>query len=168
MLLASVAKSGSVDVDMKPASACLMRFVAELHSLVADIVPRHLVLVIIERHRVRDNLHTVVQRAVGLYVDVLETVPIRLIENQLGIFTVFSALVNFKFNTEKTLAVAVKQRVGLVAVIVDCAAIVLLIAVVAVRVIIAVRVVRFVQVNDSSAVLARCIIAVVAALAECL
>ena len=109
-----------------------MRFVAELNRLVADIVPRHLVFVVLQTHRVRDDFHTVVERAVRLYVDVFKPVPIRLIENQLRIFTVLSAIVNFELNPEESLAVAVKQRVGLVAVIVNCAAIVLLIAVVTV------------------------------------
>ena len=113
MLLASVAKSCSVNVDMKSASACLMRFVAELNRLVTDIVPRHLVFVIVERHRVCDDFHSIVQRAVRLYVNVLKPVPIRLVENQLRVFTVFPALVNFELNTEKALAVAVKQGSGL-------------------------------------------------------
>ena len=73
---------------------------------------------VFKRHRVRDELQTIVQAAVRLDVQVLR-VRIGDIQQLLGVIAVCATVINFELNAEMTQAFSVEYKVGRVAVLMD-------------------------------------------------
>jgi len=73
---------------------------------------------VFKRHRVRDELQTIVQAAVRLDVQVLR-VRIGDIQQLLGVIAVCATVINFELNAEMAQTFAMKNKVGRVAVFVD-------------------------------------------------
>ena len=59
----------SVHMDVQTAGVCHMGTIAHVNSLLKDIVPVHLIQMIVKSHRVRDDFKTVIETAVALAVD---------------------------------------------------------------------------------------------------
>jgi hypothetical protein len=90
-------------------------------------------------------------------------VPIGDFEQLLGVIVVMSAVVNLQFHTEKTFALSIQDRDGLIAIFTDGAA-VLFVAVEAE--IISIGIIAVVVMHDSVAVVAAGVMIVIAALAQ--
>ena len=159
------AEGCSVDVDVKSASAGLMAAIIHVDSGFHYLRPGHFIFVIAERHRVSYDFHPVVQTSVGFYVDVLRN-PVADTQKRISVVAVLTALVDFKFHAEITLAVTVKYRVGLVAVFVNGAVLTFLVTPVAIGVIVVIFVICVIPMNDSAAALAGRVVIIVAGVAE--
>ena len=129
------------------------------------LCPGHFVLVVFQRHRVGHYFHTIVQTAVGFYVDVLRN-PVADTQKRISVVAVLAALVDFKFHAKIALRVTIKDGVGLVIVLVNRTVLAFLIAPIAIGVIVFIIVVGVVPVNDSAAALAGRVIIVVAGVSE--
>ncbi len=102
-----------------------MAVISEPERFRNHIMPRHLIAVIVEGHGVGDDLHSVVKRAVRLYVDLLvKRIPD--VKDLVRLFAVLSAAVNFKLNAEEARTFSVENGCGLVGIVVDRGAFVFL------------------------------------------
>ena len=64
-----VTKSVPVDMNMQTAGTCLVRAVAHFYRFMQESLPVHVMLMIVKRHWVRNDLEAVVNTAIGLDVD---------------------------------------------------------------------------------------------------
>ena len=122
---------GAVDVDVQAAGGSLMGAVFEVDGLIHDLAPRDGGNVIVQRHRVGDNLETVIERTVVFAIDVLSA-AIGDIHQLFCDGIVFARTVDLQLDAEVTAAVAVEDGRGLVVIFVNCAAAELVVAVAAV------------------------------------
>ena len=142
-----------------------MAAVIHVDSRFHYLCPGHFILVVFQGHRVGYDFHSVREAAIGFDVDMLRN-PVADTQKRISIIAVLTALVDFKFHAEITLAVTVKYRFGLVAVFVNGAVLTLFVTPITVGVVIVVIVVSVVPMNDSAAALAGRVIIVVAGVAE--
>ena len=113
-----VTKSVPVDMNMQTAGTCLVRAVAHFYRFMQESLPVHVMLMIVKRHWVRNDLEAVVNTAIGLDVDMLMACICYFFEFAC-IVIVLTAAVYFKFNTEIAVAIAMEHRIRLVAVLLD-------------------------------------------------
>ena len=92
--------------------------------------------------------------------------PVADTQNRISVVAVLSALIDFKFHAEITLAVTVKYRVGLVIVLVNRTVLAFLIAPIAVGVIVLIVVIGVVAVDNTPTALACGVIVIIAGIAE--
>ena len=113
----------------------------------------------------RYDFHAIVQTAVGFDVDMLRN-PVADTQKRISIISILSALVDFKFHAEITLAVTVKYGVRLVVILVNGAVLTFLVAPVAVGVVIVIIVVGVITVDNATAAFTGSIVIVVARIAK--
>lgn len=105
---------------MQTAGQGLVGAIAHVNRLGAELIPRELVHVIVKRHRLSHDLEAIVNTAIRLNIDKLVRVVDK-IEQSFCIFLIMAAAVYFKLYAEKTLALAVKDRIRFVVVAVNVA-----------------------------------------------
>ncbi len=105
-------------MEMQSASGSLVAVIAEPERLFHDAFPRHLIAVMVEGHRVGDDFHSIVKRAVRLYVD-LFVKRISDVKDLVSLFAVLPSAVDFKLYTEETRTFSVENGRGLVGIVVD-------------------------------------------------
>ena len=118
LLLISTTERQARDMHVQSASPGGVAEVVEFLRFTKHRRPRHFVQMVFKRHRVRDELQTIVQAAVRLDVQVLR-VRISDIQQLLGVIAVCAAAVDLKLNAEMTQAFSVEYKVGRVAVFVN-------------------------------------------------
>jgi len=107
-----------------------------------NLLPGHLVLMKIQRHRVSDNFHTIVQGAIRLDVDVT-ALTIADIQQCLSLLVIFSAVINFKLYAEAAGTIAVEYRLRLIGIFLNGVAAMILVTVTAIGSVLVIRIVRF-------------------------
>ena len=120
---------------------------------------------IVQRHRVCNDLKSVVKRAVVLAVDVLVR-AVADVHHVLSRGIVLAALVDLQFYTEKSASFAVKYWRGFVVVLLDTAVTFNLVAGAAIGIVAVVDVMRRIVVDHPAATLAVGVVVIVAVLTE--
>ena len=165
LLLSVITEAVTIYMDVKSAGRSLMRAIAQIYRFFHYLLPAEL-LVIIKGHRMCYQLHAVVERAVALDVYVF-LVFIGNSENLIGIIAVFACSVNFKFNTEISVRIAIEYRLGFVSVIMDASVFVNFVVVTIAAIIVTVKVISIVLMNKSVTAGTAGIVVVVAVGAKC-
>jgi len=106
-----------------------------------------------------------IKASIRLDVYVLTT-DIACIQYTLGVITILARLINFKLYTEKAFSLSVKDWVGFVIVFLNAAAISCFVTAFTIRVVVIIEIMRVILMNDASAILARRIVVLIAAVAE--
>ena len=163
LLFVSTAKREARDMNVKSAGSCRMAEIAHALRFAEDFRPRHFVQLILERHRMRDELKAFIQTAVRLDVQVF-SVGVRNVEQLLRVAVYRAAVVDFEFNAEMPQTFSMEHKVGRVAVFVNNLT-VLIPAGYAIGVVVIVPV-RAVAVNNPAAVITANIIFIKTMIAE--
>ena len=142
-----------------------MRAIAQIYRLFHYLLPAEL-FVIIKGHRMRYQLHAVVERAVAFDVDML-LVLIGDSEKFVGIIAVFSCSVDFKLNTEISVRIAIEYRLGFVSVVMDASVFVNFVMIAVAAIIVTVKVISIIFVEQGITAAAASIVVVVAVGAKC-
>ena len=103
---------------MKAARACRMAQISHALRLAKDFRPRHFIQMVCKCHWVRDEFQTIVQAAVRLDAQIFR-VRIGDVQQFFGIVTVCAAVVDFQCYAEVPQTLAVENKVGRVAVLVN-------------------------------------------------
>ena len=114
----SRAKSVPIHVDMESAGAGLMAGVAHVDGFLQDGIPWHLILMERQRHRMGDDLITVIQTSIMFAVNIL-IFAIDGIQDPAGVGIGLAGTVDFRFDAHIKGAVAVEDGIGAVVIIVD-------------------------------------------------
>ena len=148
---------------MKAARACRMAQISHALRFTENFRPRHFVQMVFERHRMSDKLKTFIQATVRFDVEIFG-VGVRNIEQFLRVAVYRTAVINFELNAEMPQTLAVKNKIGRIAVFVNNLT-VLIPAGRAVSVVVAVPVRAFAM-NNAAAVIAAHVILVEAVVAK--
>ena len=163
LLFVSTAKGQTRNVNVKSAGSCRMAEVPHALRFAKDFCPRHFSQMVLKRHRMSDKLQAFIQATVRLDVQVFG-IGVRDVKELLRIAVDCAAVINFELNAEMTQTLAMKNKVGRVAVFVNNLT-VLLPAGSAVSVIVIVPI-GAVTVNNAVAVLAADVILIKAVVAK--
>ena len=118
LLFIGTAECQTRDVNMKSTSPGRMTEIAHALRFTQYLRPRHFVQMVFERHRMRDELKTLIQTAVRLDVEIFG-VGVRDVKELLRIAVDRTAVVDFEFNAEMPQTFSVEHKVGRVAVFVN-------------------------------------------------
>lgn len=165
-LFRCVPQAGTADVDMEAAGAGLMAQIPHVQGAADDLPPGHLGPVVVHGHGVGDDLQAVFQGAVMLDIDALMVLVGGLAEPP-GLAPRLPGLVDLQLHTQVPGAVPVEDGHGLVAVIVDAGAYLVVAGIaVGVLLVVPVHVQGLVGPQEGPAAVAVGIVALVAVLAE--
>ena len=103
---------------MKTASSCRMAEVPHALRFTENFRPRHFIQMVLECHRMRDELKALIQTAVRLDVQVF-SVLVRDVEQLLRVAVNRAAVVDFELHAEMPQTFAMKNKVWRVAVFVN-------------------------------------------------
>ena len=94
---------------MQPTSIRAVAAVIQPLRLIQHCRPRHFVQMVVQRHRVCDQLQPIIQTAVRLDVQV-DSIAVGNGKQTFGVIPVLTALVDLQFDTELPQALAVKNQ----------------------------------------------------------
>ena len=105
-------------LNVQTTSTGLMGTIAHGNCLSKNIFPVHFLCVIIQCHRVRNNLKAIIQTAIWLDVDGFKLCISNAFQS-VGVIIILASVIHFQFYTEISLSISVENGRRFVAVIFD-------------------------------------------------